>query len=117
MSELSGYRLVYMTAGTRDEARRIGRALVERRLAACVNILPGMESLYWWEGELEDAQEVVLIAKTRTACLAALREVVAQLHAYECPCVLALPVDEENSAAAYLGWIAQETAFSVPADD
>jgi periplasmic divalent cation tolerance protein len=101
------YRFVYMTAGSREEARRIGRTLVEERLAACVNILDGMNSLYWWQGAVQDEQETVLIAKTRAELLERLTERVKSLHSYSCPCVVALPIEGGNPA--FLQWIAEET--------
>jgi len=101
------YRFVYMTAGSREEARRIGRTLVEERLAACVNILDGMSSMYWWEGAVQEEQETVLIAKTRTELLERLTDRVRALHSYACPCVVALPIEGGN--AAYLQWLGEET--------
>jgi periplasmic divalent cation tolerance protein len=105
MSEL---RWVYLTAADRDEALRVGRALVEARLAACINVLPGMTSLYWWQGAIETAQEAVLIAKTRAELIPELIERVRALHSYSVPCVLALPILEGNPD--YLDWLRQETA-------
>ena len=102
-----GLRFVYMTTGTQEEARRIGRALVEARLAACVNIIAGMNSIYWWEGALQDDNETVLIAKTREELLADLIDKVKAMHSYECPCVVALPIEAGNPA--YLDWLARET--------
>ena len=96
-------RFVYMTAGSLDEARRIGRELVESRLAACVNILPGMQSVYRWEGKIEEAAEVVMIAKTAAARVAALTERVKSLHSYDCPCVVSLKV--EGGHLPFLDWI------------
>ena len=101
------FRFVYMTAPDREEARRIGRALVEERLAACVNVLDGMNSLYWWEGAVQDDSEAVLIAKTRADLLESLTERVKALHPYSCPCVVALPIVAGNPA--YLDWLAGET--------
>jgi periplasmic divalent cation tolerance protein len=101
------YRFVYITTSSRQEARRIGRALVEARLAACVNVLDGMNSLYWWEGQIQDEQEVVLIAKSREALLPALTEKVKALHSYSCPCVVALPIVGGNQD--FLAWIGRET--------
>jgi periplasmic divalent cation tolerance protein len=101
------YRFVYMTAGSREEARRIGRVLVEERLAACVNVLDGMNAMYWWQGAVQDAQEAVLIAKTRAELLERLTERVKALHSYSCPCVVALPIEGGN--ADFLRWIGAET--------
>lgn len=100
-------RLVYMTAGSLDEAEQIGRTLVSERLAACVNLLPAMQSIYRWEGEVRQEAEVVVIAKTRVDLVARLTERVVELHSYECPCVVALPVQGGNPA--FLEWIRTET--------
>jgi periplasmic divalent cation tolerance protein len=105
-------RLVYMTAASRDEARKIGRALVEGRLAACANVIDGMESIYWWEGKLTEDREAVLIAKTRAERVPALIERVKQLHSYTVPCVVALPILAGNPA--YLDWLAAETEGTEP---
>ncbi len=102
------FRLVYMTAASRDEAKKIGRALVEERLAACANIIDGMESVYWWQGKLTEDRETVLIAKTRAELVPALTERVKALHSYTLPCVVALPLVGGNPA--YMGWLEAETA-------
>ncbi len=94
---------VYMTAGSKDEARSIGKALVEGKLAACVNIIDPMHSIYMWEGELQEDTEVVLIAKTTEGRVQELIETVKSLHSYDCPCVLAVPVLTGNQA--FLDWI------------
>lgn len=98
---------VYMTAGSTEEAERIGRVLVEERLAACVNILPGMLSVYRWQGAVERAEEVVMIAKTRRSNFAALAERVRALHSYGIPCIVELPLGQGDTP--YLDWIAAET--------
>lgn len=103
------YRLIYITTSNAEEAERIGRALVESRLAACANILPTVRSLYWWEGSVQEDVETVLIAKTRESHVAALTEMVRGLHSYSCPCVVALPITGGNPA--YLDWLAQETTL------
>lgn len=102
------FRLVYMTAASRDEAKKIGRALVEERLAACANVIDGMESVYWWQGRLTEDREAVLIAKTRAELVPALTERVRALHSYTLPCVVALPLVGGNPA--YLEWLEAETA-------
>jgi periplasmic divalent cation tolerance protein len=104
--------VVYATTADEGEARRIGRAVVEARLAACANILPGMRSLYWWQGKLEEGQEAVLILKTTEERLPALLTRVKELHSYDCPCIEALPV--VGGHAPYLDWVAQETQVSAP---
>ena len=105
---MDDFVFVYMTASSSEEARAIGRRLVEARLAACANILPGMESIFHWQGRLETAQETVLIAKTRAVLVDQLAAMVRELHSYDCPCVVALPITAGNPA--YLRWLGQETA-------
>jgi len=99
---------VYMTAPSAEEARRIGRILVEERLAACVNVIPGMTSLYWWQGKIEEGQETVLIGKTRQDLVDRLTTRVKALHSYTVPCVVALPILGGNPD--FLRWIGEETA-------
>ena len=97
---------VYMTAGSKDEARKIGEELVVSKLAACVNILDNMNSFYMWDGKVQDDTEVVMIAKTTEARVPQLIEKVKSLHSYDCPCIVSLPVSGGNSA--FLDWIAAE---------
>ncbi len=101
---------VYVTAGSREEAQRLGSVLVEERLAACVNVFDGMTSLYWWEGAVQQDQECVLIAKTSAARLPALKERLIALHSYDCPCIVALPVQDGH--APFLQWIGEQTTPS-----
>jgi periplasmic divalent cation tolerance protein len=106
--ERQGVRLVYVTAPSLAEAESLARLAVERRLAACANILPGMRSLYWWQGKLEQADEVVLLLKTTEALAGELTRAIAAAHSYDCPCVVVLPI--EGGHPAFLDWIAAETA-------
>ncbi|MBI5518513.1 MAG: divalent-cation tolerance protein CutA [Desulfovibrio sp.] len=101
-------QLVYVTAPSMAEAERLARLAVEGRLAACANILPGMRSLYWWRGKLENADEVVLILKTTEELVEPLTQALTRAHSYECPCVVALPIASGNPD--FLRWIADETA-------
>ncbi len=96
--------LVYMTAGSRDEAESIGRVLVTSKLAACVNIIENMNSIYFWDGKIQNDKETVLIAKTTEALIPELIEKVKSIHSYECPCILSIPVSDGN--ADFLDWIA-----------
>lgn len=105
--------LCLATAPDRAVAERIARALVEERLAACVNLLPGITSVYRWQGSVETGGEVLLLAKTVPARLQALTARVAELHPYEVPEVIALEVS--GGLPAYLQWIAGETAGGTPA--
>ena len=98
---------VYMTSGSLDEARRIGKILVEKKLAACINVIEGMRSLYQWEGKLQEDREIVMVAKTRHELVPELTRTVQLLHSYECPCILELPVRGGNPE--FLDWISSET--------
>ena len=99
---------VYMTAGSIEEAKNIGHILVEKNLAACVNLLENMTSIYKWENKLEKCQEVVMIAKTRKTLMPKLIETVNSHHSYDCPCILELPIQGGNSE--FLNWIETETS-------
>src|ERR1700756_575769 len=98
---------VYTTYPSVVEAEAAGRALLQRRLCACVNILPGMVSLYWWKGAIERGEEVVMIIKTRAALAEAVREAVRQLHSYTTPAILVLPIESVDSS--YNAWLLAET--------
>jgi periplasmic divalent cation tolerance protein len=97
---------VYMTAGGKDEAKKIGKELVTSRLAACVNILDHMNSIYLWEGEIQEDTEVVMIAKTTEDRIPELIEKVRSMHSYDCPCIVSLPV--LGGYQPFLDWIAEE---------
>jgi periplasmic divalent cation tolerance protein len=99
---------VYITAASPEQAEQIGRALVAARLAACVNILPGMRSIYHWQGAIETATEAVLIAKTRADLTDALLARVKALHTYAVPCAVVLPI--QGGLPEFLDWIEAETA-------
>ncbi len=104
--------LIYVTAGTRDEAIKIGRILVENRLCACANVLQGTTSIYWWEGAVSEDDEVSLLLKTREDLVEKVVEKVLEIHSYDCPCVVSLPISGGNPA--FLEWIDAETAGSGP---
>jgi periplasmic divalent cation tolerance protein len=98
----------YVTCPSREEALAIARALVGERLVACGNVLPGMATIYRWEGAVHEAEEVVLILKTRSELTQRVTDRVRALHSYSCPCVAVLPVASGNPA--YLSWIRAETS-------
>lgn len=100
--------VIYSTHPDRDGALLLGRALVEARLAACVNVIAGMTSVYRWEGRTETAEEAVLIVKTRAALAETTMAEIARLHPYDTPALLVLPV--AAASAAYGAWLAAETA-------
>ncbi len=102
--------VVLCTAPDMDTAVRLGRGLVEARLAACVNVVPGLRSIYRYEGEVHDEAEVQLLVKTRRGCFAALEAWLDAHHPYDVPEVLALPV--AAGAPGYLSWLTQQTGES-----
>jgi periplasmic divalent cation tolerance protein len=102
--------LVYTTWPTIVEAERAGRTIVERRLAACVNILPGMISHYWWEGKVERTEEVVMVIKTRASLAEPVSRTVKEMHSYTTPAIMVMPV--ESADPAYHAWIVQEASGS-----
>jgi len=99
--------MIYITTSSRDEALRIGRAVVADRLAACANVLPGVTSVFWWQDEVQEGAETSLILKTRSDLVERLTARVKEIHSYECPCVVALPIADGNPD--FLRWIAEET--------
>ena len=98
--------LVYITVKDKAEARKIGGELVESKLAACVNIIDNMNSMYVWEGKLQDDKEVILIAKTTEARVPQLVEKVKAVHSYDCPCIVSLAITGGNRE--FLDWVASE---------
>jgi periplasmic divalent cation tolerance protein len=101
-------RLVLTTCGSAEEARRIAQELIERRLAACVNIVPQIESVYRWQGEVEISTEWLLIIKSTADAFDKLREAIGKLHSYDVPECIQIAI--EDGSAAYLEWIANSVA-------
>lgn len=104
---MAGHLVVLITTGSTEEAQKIARALVEERLAACVNIVAPVQSVYRWQGEIQTDQEALLIVKTTTEAMEKLAKRVKQLHSYELPEVIALPI--LAGAEDYLRWIDEQT--------
>jgi len=98
---------VYITVSSKDEARHIGRILVKKSIAACINLLENMTSIYKWEGKIVEDSEVVMIAKTQKGLMKELIETVKANHSFECPCIVELPIQSGNKK--YLQWIENET--------
>ena len=100
---MTNKRLVLTTVSSPEESKKIAHALVKDRLAACVNIIPKIESVYRWEGKVEEAQEYLLLIKTTTESFPAIRDAIQQLHSYEVPECIALAIDDGSEK--YLNWI------------
>ncbi len=105
---MTGKKLVLTTSGSQEEARKIARALVERRLAACVNLVGPMESVYRWKGKVETAGEWLLIIKTSAEAIERVRKTIKELHSYELPECIELPI--EGGSAEYLQWIGESVS-------
>ncbi len=106
MNGRTGFSAVLVTTSSLEEGQSIARAVLERKLAACANLVPSVQSLFWWDGKLEEAQETIMILKTREEVLPQLIEVIKSLHSYTVCEVISLPITQGNPA--YLDWI-QET--------
>jgi len=104
---MTGNIVVFVTAGDMETAEKIGKVLVEERLAACVNVVPGIRSFYRWEGRVVDDGELLLIIKTQSSRFEALKARVLGLHTYDLPEIVGLPI--EMGHEAYLDWIRTET--------
>ena len=100
--------VVYITAPSEEEGAKIARALVEERLAGCVNIVPNIRSIYSWHGKIEDDEEVLLIAKTRPELFNGLKTRVISLHSYSVPEIIALPI--VTGAEEYMKWLKDVTS-------
>ena len=100
------HALVYITTSGEEESKKIGRTIVEERLAGCVNIISTIESLYWWKGEIEEDNESVLIAKTKVSNIGNIIKRVKEIHSYENPAILAIPII--NGSKEYLDYLDAE---------
>lgn len=99
--------VIFVTAANKKEADRIAAVLLKEKLAACINIIGGVNSLFWWQGEIDNAKEALLIIKTRKGLINKLIKKVKSLHSYEVPEIIALPIIAGNKK--YLDWINEST--------
>lgn len=100
--------VVMITAASQDEARSLARLLIEERLAACVQVLPAMQSLYVWQGSIEQSDEVLLLAKTTLDVFSHIEDAVKRRHSYDTPEIIALPIIA--SSASYLSWMMEHVS-------
>lgn len=105
------YIVFFITAASPEEGERLARALLEERLAACVNVVPGVRSFFWWEGKVQEEGEVLLIGKGRADLFAKVQDLVRALHSYTVPEIIAVPIT--TGSPDYLRWI-DETISSPP---
>ena len=104
---MTGTCTIYTTCATALEAQTIAKSLVKNKLAACVNILPGVQSIYRWQGDMCEDQEIALLVKTRSDLAEAVIDAIKALHSYDCPCIVVWPIVAGNPA--YLQWVDDET--------
>ncbi len=105
---MTEYVMVYVTASSEEEAGKIAKALLETKLAACVNIVKNVRSIYRWQGKVEDGSEVLMIVKSRRGLFGRLCDAIRKIHSYSVPEIIALPIIEGSED--YLKWLEQETS-------
>ncbi len=110
-------RFVYVTTENRDEAKKIGTTIVKEKLAACANIIDGMESIYHWKDKIETSKECILILKTSYSNVAKMTRRIKELHSYEVPCVISLNIAEQEGNPEYLNWIRDSVRQPLPQDE
>lgn len=110
-------RLVYVTTKDREEARKIGTALVKEKLAACANIIDGMESIYRWEEKVETGKESVLILKTTYNNVTKLTRRIKELHSYDVPAIVSINLEEQEGNAEYLNWVFRSVLKPIQPDE
>ena len=103
----SDFIVVYITAPNQEEAQSLAQALVKEKLAACVNIIPGIQSVYQWDNAIQTDQELLLICKSRTERFEALSKRVQALHSYDVPEIISIPL--QNGSEPYLNWVRDNT--------
>ncbi len=104
---MSEFQMVYIVCSAESEAILIAENLVKERLVACANIFPSIQSFYWWEGKVQKGKEVALFLKSKSNHFEAIQKRVKELHSYEVPCIVALPI--QNGEKNYLSWIEKES--------
>ncbi len=105
-------KVLYVTTGDLAEARRIGEILVEKRLCACVNIINNMESVYWWEGEIQSDTECILLVKTTENFVERVTSKIKEIHSYDVPCVISLPISPDEGNREYIQWIKKSVTIN-----
>ncbi|MEZ5897558.1 MAG: divalent-cation tolerance protein CutA [Parvularculaceae bacterium] len=106
---MSEFVILYVTAPDTPTANTLARALIDDHAAACVNVLPGVTSHFAWDGATQCAEETVMFVKTTVKTASRARQLIAELHPYDTPAIIALPIDRNRSSGAYLDWISLQT--------
>ena len=102
-------RFLYITTENKEQALDLGKKIIEQDLAACVNIIPGMESIYKWENSIQMAQETILVVKTHISKVQPVTRFILDNHTYDCPCVMSLNIAEDEGNPDYLTWLFEES--------
>lgn len=102
---------LYVTTSSLEEAQKLAKLLLEKRLCACVNLYPQVRSLYWWEGKIDSSEETIMIVKTREALLPQVEKTILENHSYSCPCIVKIPV--EPVFKPFEEWLFKETNLEV----
>ena len=102
-------RMVYITTPDKATAKNLGRKILAKQLAACVNIIDGMESMYCWEGEIKEETECILLVKTHYSKMKKLTKLVNKHHPYDCPCVISYTITEDEGSVEYRNWLIKES--------
>ena len=100
------YSILYVVFSSKEVAQQIAKLAIENKLVACANLLPGMTSIYQWQGKMEVRNECVALLKTLTSKVEEASDFIASIHQYECPCIIAIPVESGNKI--YLDWLEQQ---------
>lgn len=98
---------MYITTSSENEAKKIAETLLKERLCACINIYPPVNSMYWWEGKIENSKEFIVLVKTRSSLIKNVEDVVTRLHSYTTPCIIAIPT--EYVYQPFKNWVFEET--------
>lgn len=99
--------MFYMTVGSREEGEKLARMIIEKRLAACVNLIQGARSFFFWEGKAKEEEECIIVGKTRSSLIPILVAFVKEHHSYDLPCIVAWPIDDGHQP--FLEWVENET--------
>jgi len=99
---------LYVTCGSEEEAKKIGKALLKNRFCASINIYPNISSIYWWEGKIEESKEAIMIVKTRKSLAKLVEDKILKLHSYICPCIVQISEIEKGNEC-FINWLFKET--------
>lgn len=102
-------RILYITTQNLEQARNLGKEIVAQNMAACANIIPKMYSIYHWDGDLCEDEETILIVKTHTSRVNEITNYIKKAHTYDCPCVISIPLAEDEGNEDYLNWLLNES--------